>query len=126
MRGLSLWGTTVLRVVVGIVFVVRAGHRLFFAGPATFAAALASYGVPYPTSMALVESMAELVAGAALLFGVHIRIGGGALAVGMMLVTLASIPAGFFAASGGFEYPLVLAAASAALALSAPARGTRS
>jgi putative oxidoreductase len=79
---------------------------------------LGGMGVPFAGLSAVLVTFTELLGGLALVLGAFTRLAAIPLvfAMGVAIVT-AHLSKGFFAQDGGFEYPLVLLAASAALAL---------
>ena len=112
------WGIALLRIVVGIVFVMHGQQKLFEMGVGGVGGFFASLGVPAPQLAAVVVSVLETVGGIALIFGVLTRLFGLLLA-GDMLVALLLVhrPNGFFAGDGGVELVLLLGTAALALAL---------
>src|SRR3954452_892823 len=68
------WGLTVLRIVVGIVFLVHGGQKLFLMGFGGVASFLGSLGVPAPGVFAVIVTLAELLGGLALILGLFTRI----------------------------------------------------
>ncbi len=115
-------GLTVLRVVLGVVFIAHGAQKLAQGMPAV-AGGFASMGIPFPEIATPVVVALELVGGALLVLGVATRVVGLLLAMDMVVAGLvAHLSAGFFAQQGGFEYVLVLAAASLAVALTGPGR----
>ena len=115
------WGLTVLRVVVGIVFLVHGAQKLFVFGFGGVAGLLEGLGVPAPGLFAVVVTVVEIVGGIALILGLFTRIAAIMLAVDMLVATLtAHLPNGFFAQNGGYEFTLLLLAASVALAVAGP------
>ena len=113
------WGIALLRIVVGIVFVMHGQQRLFEMGVGGVGGFFASLGVPAPQLAAVVVSLLETVGGIALILGILTRLFG-LLLTGDMLVALLLVHRhnGFFAGNGGVELVLLLAAA--ALALTGP------
>ncbi len=110
------WGITVLRVVIGIIFLVAAGQKLFVADFSKLESLL-------PVPIIMVGSLVELLCGAALVVGLLTRWVSITLALLMLLnVLVVHLPYGFFVESGGYEYALLRLAASATLALAGPGR----
>ena len=115
------WGLTVLRVVVGIVFLVHGAQKRFVFGFGGVAGLLEGLGVPAAGLFAVVVTLVEIVGGIALILGLLTRIAAVTLAVDMLVATLtAHLPNGFFAQNGGYEFTLVLLAAAVALAVAGP------
>ena len=114
------WGLTVLRVVVGAVFLIHGCQKLFVFGFHGVAGFLASLGVPAPGVAAIVLTLVEFVGGALLILGLFTRWAALLLAIDMVLaILLAHLKKGFFNPQG-FEYPLTLLAANIAIALAGP------
>ncbi len=122
-NGLTQWqalGITVLRVVVGIVFLMHGGQKLFIYGFSGVAGLMGQVGIPLPMVSAVVVTAVEFLGGAALLLGVLTRWAAILLAINMLVATVVvHLRAGFFMPNG-FEYPLTLLAANVALALAGP------
>ncbi|MFJ3380107.1 DoxX family protein [Curtobacterium sp. NPDC090217] len=115
-------GLTVLRVVLGVVFIAH-GAQKFGQGIPAVADGFAGMGVPLASIAAPLVAGLELVGGALLVLGVATRFVGVLLAVDMVVAGfLAHASAGFFSQEGGFEYVLVLAAGALAVALTGPGR----
>ena len=112
------WGIALLRIVVGIVFVMHGQQKLFEMGVGGVGGFFAALGVPAPQLAAVVVSVLETVGGLALILGVLTRLFGLLLA-GDMLVALLLVhrPNRFFAGNGGVELVLLLGVAALALAL---------
>ncbi|KTR20538.1 MULTISPECIES: DoxX family protein [Curtobacterium] len=115
-------GLTALRIVLGVVFIAH-GAQKFAQGIPNVTQGFAGMGVPLAEVAAPVVAGLELVGGVLLVAGVATRVVGLLLAVDMVVAgLLAHATAGFFAQDGGFEYVLVLAVASLAVALTGPGR----
>lgn len=122
-RGTRLqeWGIAILRVVVGIVFLVHGGQKLFLLGFGGVAEFFGQLGIPLPLFFAVVVTLVEFVGGAALILGLFTRLVAIPLAIDMLVATLlVHLPNGFSVANGGYEFTLVLLAASVALVLASP------
>jgi putative oxidoreductase len=89
-------------------------------GPASFAQALASMGVPEPEVAAVLAGLAEFGGGLALFLGLLTR-PAGLVAAGTMAVAArkAHWPQGFYG-QGGYEYAALLGTAAATLTLTGP------
>ena len=115
----SGWGLTVLRVVVGVVFLVHGFDKFFLTGIGGIGGFFGQLGLPVPGFTAVLVATVELLGGAALIVGFYTRIAalllGIVTLVAMFLVHLSN---GFFAQGGGVEFTLTLSAACVALALS--------
>ncbi|RDH98477.1 putative oxidoreductase [Curtobacterium sp. AG1037] len=115
-------GLTALRIVLGVVFIAH-GAQKFAQGIPNVTQGFAGMGVPLAEVAAPVVAGLELTGGVLLVAGVATRVVGLLLAVDMVVAgLLAHATAGFFAQDGGFEYVLVLAVASLAVALIGPGR----
>ncbi|MBI2115066.1 MAG: DoxX family protein [candidate division NC10 bacterium] len=111
------WGITVLRVVVGIVFLVHGGQKLFVWGFGGVAGFLGQVGIPAPMLAAVIVTLVELLGGLALLLGLFTRWAAIPLAINMAVAILTvHLQAGFFLPNG-YEFALTLLAANVALAL---------
>ena len=114
---LRSWGITLLRVVVGVVFVMHGGQK-FFMGFHNVAEFLASLRIPAPQAAAVLLTLLEFFGGIALILGLFTRIVALLLAFDMAVaVLLVHLKKGFFGPAG-FEFPLTLLAATLCLACS--------
>jgi putative oxidoreductase len=113
----NAWGTTLLRIAVGVIFTAHGAQKLFQMGPAGLAGFFGQIGIPLPEFNAYFIIAAELLGGIAMIAGLGTRILG-ALFAAIMVVAIATVhgPAGFFLPNG-YEYTLVLLAGSIALTL---------
>lgn len=115
-------GLTALRIVLGVVFIAH-GAQKFAQGIPNVIRGFDGMGVPFADVAAPVVAGLELVGGVLLVLGVATRVVALVLAVDMVVAgLLAHASAGFFAQDGGFEYVLVLAVASLAVAFTGPGR----
>jgi putative oxidoreductase len=116
----NAFGTTLLRVVVGSVFVAHGAQKLFQFTPAGLAGFFESVGIPFAVFNAYFVIAIELLGGLAMIAGLGTRIVAVLLAA-VMAVAFATVHAahGFFLPDG-YEYVLVLLAASVTLAIQGP------
>jgi putative oxidoreductase len=118
LRGLGLLA---LRWVIGLVFIMHGGQKLFVKGLPTVAGFLGTVGITPPAFWAFVLTAAELGGGILLIAGAFTRFA--ALSLGVtMVVAIASVlwAKGFFLP--GYEFALTLLGATLALALTGPGR----
>lgn len=99
------YAATLLRIMVGTLFLAHAGLKLFVFTPAGTAQFFGSLGLPGP--LAYLVILAEVIGGVALIAGFYSRI----VAVGLIPILLGAIvtvhgPAGFFFTNpnGGWEF----------------------
>ena len=111
------WGTTILRVAVGAIFVAHGAVKLFQMGPGGLTGFFASIGIPFAALNAWLVIAIELLGGIAMIAGLATR-AIAALFAGVMVVAIAAVHGahGFFLPNG-YEYTFVLLAASVTLAL---------
>lgn len=116
-------GLTVLRVVLGTTFLLHGWQKVTEWTVAGTQASFAQMGVPAAELAAPLAAVLELVGGLMLLLGLGTRVVAALLALTMLgALVLVHLPAGFFAADGGIELVLLLAAAAALFALAGPGR----
>ena len=122
------YGTTILRVMLGITFLMHGYLGAFILTPVGLTAFNVSNGIPFPVMTAWVVIFGHFFGGAALLLGAYTRLGAlvNILIVGGA-IWFVHLKQGFFmkgiivdaakgaAAAGGYEYTLVLFAASVAI-----------
>jgi putative oxidoreductase len=111
------WGITTLRVVVGIVFLMHGGQKLFVWGFGGVAAFLGQVGVPAPMLAGVVVTLIEFLGGLALMIGLFTRWIAIPLAIDMLVAILTVHLWGGFFLPNGYEFALTLLAANVALAL---------
>ena len=109
---------TILRIVTGFLFAAHGWQKFNEFTIAGTQAAFTQMGVPAANMVAPVVATLELVGGVALILGVLTRVFAALLAVNMVgALFLVHAPAGIYAATGGYELVLILAAAALAVAL---------
>jgi putative oxidoreductase len=116
------WGMLPLRVVVGLVFLMHGGQKLFVFGLAGTADIMGKLGLPLPVVSATVVIAVELLGGLAILLGVFARGAGALLAVEMVVAILVARFHGGFFAPYGYEFELTLLGACLTFAFAGPGR----
>jgi putative oxidoreductase len=112
----SGWAILPLRLVVGLVFAMHGGQKLFQFGLGGTTAFLAQLGVPIPGLAALVVIAVELLGGLAILLGLFTRPVAILLAVNMLVALLTvHLRNGFFVPDG-IEFVLTLLGGALSLA----------
>ncbi len=107
----------ILRVVIGIVFLIHGGQKLFVFGFGNVIGFFGKMGIPLPAVSAVVVTIVEFFGGLALVLGVVTRLAALLIACDMLgAIFLVHLKNGFFAPQG-FEYPLTILAAAVCLAL---------
>jgi putative oxidoreductase len=120
---LTTTARTMLRVVVGFIFVAHGWQKFNEFTIAGTQAAFGQMGVPAAEAVAPIVAVLELVGGAALILGVLARPFAALLAVVTLgAMFMVHLPAGIYAEKGGYELVLILAAAALAIALVGPGR----
>ena len=115
-RQLNL-GLTILRVIVGVIFVAHGGQKLFVYGFDGVAAAFGQMGVPFAQVIGPFIGLLEFVGGIALILGLLTRLVSLGLAATMVVAILLVHLAGGFFAPTGIEFPLSLLGSALLLAL---------
>jgi putative oxidoreductase len=116
----------VIRIVLGIIFIVHGSQKLFGAfgghGVAGMAMFMKQLGANPPILWAWIVTLVEFFGGLGVLFGLLTRWAALGLAVNMIVaIALVHAKNGFFN-PGGFEYPLALIALSLALLFWGPGK----
>ena len=102
------WGLLPLRIVVGLVFLMHGGQKLFVFGLAGTADIMGKLGIPLPALAATIVIAAELLGGLAIIVGLYARWAGAVLAIEMLVaIPVARLSGGFFAPYG-FEFEFAL------------------
>jgi putative oxidoreductase len=113
------WGLTILRVMVGVVFLMHGGKK-FSMGFSTVAGFMGHSGFPLPMVCAVVVTLVEFFGGLALLLGLFTRWAAAIIAIEMLVAVLKVHLKGGFFLPAGFEFALSMAAANVTLALAGP------
>jgi len=119
-RWMDDWGMVPLRFVVGLVFLMHGGQKLFVFGVPGVADMLMKLGFVLPTANAVLLIAAELVGGTAVLLGVFARAAGLGLAVEMAIAIFVARLGGGFFTPYGYEFELTLLGACLTIALVGP------
>ena len=113
-------GLAIVRVITGIIFMAHGGQKLFQYGLAGVTQSFTQMGVPLPGITAPLVSILEFFGGFALVIGLLTRLAALGLAINMLgAIILVHLAAGFFLPAG-YEFALVLFAASVALVIAGP------
>ncbi|HXG72093.1 MAG TPA: DoxX family protein [Gemmatimonadaceae bacterium] len=113
-------GLTILRVILGVVFLAHGWQKLFVMGLPGVTGGFAQMGIPMPGITAPFITLLELFGGIALIVGLLTRLTAFGFAVAMLVATLlVHMKNGFFAPKG-IEFTLVLMAGALAIMLAGP------
>lgn len=113
-------GLTILRVVVGAIFIAHGAQKFFLLGIPAIAGGFAQAGIPMPSLMAPFIALVELLGGIALVAGLLTRLAALGIAFTMLgAMYFVHLAGGFFLPTG-VEYTVTLLAASLAIILMGP------
>ena len=107
---------TILRIVIGVVFLAHGGQKLFVYGLDGVAGAFAQMGAPAAGVTGPLVAFGEFFGGLALVLGLLTRFAAAGLAIIMLGAIVLAHSTSFFAPEG-MEFPLTLLAGSVALAI---------
>ena len=117
---LQQFAPTVLRLALGVVFLVHGYQKLFIKGFGSVGDLFAEFGIPLAVFFAYVVTLVEFFGGIFLILGVFVRWSSALLAFIMLVATfVVHLPNGF-TGDGGFEWTFVLFFALLSLIFSGP------
>lgn len=108
-------GLLLLRMAIGVVFVMHGWQKLTVFGLAGLSGGFAQMGIPFPTVNAAVVIAVELIGGLLVLAGAATRIAAALQAVTMAVATVVAHGAAGFFLPNGYEFTLTLMLVSLAL-----------
>ena len=112
-------GPLVLRVALGLIFAWHGYDKVFVKGLPAITGFMGSLGLPFPTLMAYLLSYGELIGGALLILGLLTY---WVTVVDIIIAAVAFVTVhmtkGFAVSTGGYEYIMLIFAASVSLLLS--------
>lgn len=122
--GLRDWAALILRLALGVTFILHGYPKLFPDGPAGFAGFVRSLGFPAPLVLAWIVSLLEVGGGAAMILGVLVRYVGALFVIEMLVTALyvkMSRGVAFIAQGGtGWELDILLGTIALAIVLIGP------
>ena len=118
---LEEWGPTVLRLVVGFMFLMYGWDKFFGLGLDFWRDLFDAQGIPLADVAVVVVAVTEVAAGIGLILGLFTRWAAALLVVDMTVAVLVvGLDGGFWVWNNGVSFPLALLAAVLALLLTGP------
>ena len=115
---MASYGAMLLRLILGIVYIMHAYLALAVLGPAGMIAYQAKAGVPFPEIATWYLILAHGLGGILLVLGIFTRWAALANVPAMLgAIVFVHLKKGFWAHEGGYEYALVLLVATVAVAM---------
>ena len=115
MSSVEAWGIAIIRVTVGLTYILHGGQKLFIHKMDKVTMMMKANGLPWPRLCAILVSVAEFFGGVALVAGFYTRLAAIPLAFTMVVALLAVKLKGGYFLPDGYEYVLLLLAGSIAL-----------
>ena len=115
---MASYGATLLRLILGVVYVMHAYLALVIRGPATTISDQIRYGVPFPEIATWYLILAHGLGGISLVLGIYTRWAALVNLPAMLgALVFVHLKKGFWAFEGGYEYVLVLLVATVEVAM---------
>ena len=115
---MASYGALLLRLILGVVYVMHAYLALVIRGPATTISDQIRYGVPFPEIATWYLILAHGLGGILLVLGIYTRWAALVNLPAMLgALVFVHLKKGFWAFDGGYEYVLVLLVATVAVAM---------
>ncbi len=115
-------GLLLIRLALGLVFVMHGWQKLAVFGVAGTAGFMASLGLPFPTLSAVAVIAVELIGGLMLVAGAGTRIASALLSFSMLVAVVTAHAASGFFLPNGYEFALTMAVVSLAVVLTGAGR----